>query len=261
MSEKLVEQSLQLNVKALIRDANKSDSLYEKKELLESAHTYAESLEDKKLFEETSKLLEGINSELQVLSEKGMETDDLKKTVEELTADKEKLEKELAELKDEKEKVEEQVKTISEMYESKQYEASEDELLKNRRLSKEVCGLKLRVRNQERELVSMKKRNKSLKEKCVRLEASANSKVEADKYVLLEQENQKLANRNSNLSKSVQSMRESSLRNNRPQRSVDRFDRMRDSIKENRLPKKEEVKIVESTSINEDDIMEKMLGN
>jgi hypothetical protein len=266
MSENLLEATLQMNVKSMIKDSNKTENLYEKKEILESAHSYAKELTDKSLVEEINKIISETDEQLKVLSEKGMKTDELSESVETLTTEKKKLEEEITALKEESEKLEKKLKVISTMYEEKQYKAGEDEFLKNRRMAKEVCGLKLKARRQENEILSLKAKNRTLTEKARKFEATTNTKVEAEDYLALQEEVNSLRLENHKLTESVKTLRSNRIKETtRPSR----FESVRESLKreDRRVVRKEDNEKVESQkstftekTVDEDDLMEQMLS-
>lgn len=257
-NEKLLKETMKMNIKSLIKDSDKTQNLHEKKEILESAHSYAQSLEEEKdLREDIEKKLEEVDNEIKKLSEKGLQTDSLTESVKKLTEDKKILMKEVSTLNEEIAKLEKKYKVVSSMYEEKQYKAGEDEVKKNRRLAKEVCALKLKLRRQSNALEEEKNKSKIMKIKLERVEAIANTKVDAEVVKSLEEKVQILEQRNSKLSKSLREMRLDSI--STPQKSLQ--ERNRERTKFQRVKETLEGKKENETKINlsEDDKMEKML--
>lgn len=257
-NEKLLKETMKMNIKSLVKDSDKTQNLHEKKEILESAHSYAQSLEEEKdLREDIEKKLEEVDNEIKKLSEKGLQTDSLTESVKKLTEDKKILMKEVSTLNEEIAKLEKKYKVVSSMYEEKQYKAGEDEVKKNRRLAKEVCALKLKLRRQSNALEEEKNKSKIMKIKLERVEAIANTKVDAEVVKSLEEKVQILEQRNSKLSKSLREMRLDSI--STPRKSLQEKNRERTKfqrVKETLEEKKEnETKI----NLSEDDKMEKML--
>ena len=154
MNDEHVQQSMMLNIKSMIKDADKLNDPIERKDALVSADCFAKKLTDETLHTEICKKIEDADNEIKELSAQGMQTDDLTDKVKALEDEATKTNDELETLKKEKEEIEEKLKTITEMYENEQYKASESELEKtieleenNHRLSRELCSLKAKNRN------------------------------------------------------------------------------------------------------------------
>ena len=254
-NEKLLKETMKMNIKSLIKDSDKTENLHEKKEILQSAHSYAQNLEEKDLNEEIEKKLEEVNNEIKVLSEKGLQTDSLNESIKKLTEDKKILMKEVTTLNEEIAVLEKKYKVVASMYEEKQYKAGEDEVKKNRRLAKEVCALKLKLRRQSNTLEEEKQKSKIMKIKMDRMEAIANTKVEAEVVNNLKEKIKYLEHQNSSLHSCLRNMREKKL-NEKP---VSKFDKTLRNIKEKRIKENSQINSSEKKDLNEDEKMEKML--
>lgn len=256
----LLEASLKMNIKSIIKDADKVENLYEKKDLLVSAHDYAEKLTDKTLLNETSDKIAKVDEELKTLTEKGLKTDELEENVKNLEKENLIIAKDSAKLEEEKNSIKEKYEILSKMYEEKQFKASKIELERNHNLSKEVCSLKLKARKQENTILSLKKENRLLKEKMDKLSAMSNGKVDAEIVKDLNEQIEELTNKNVRLSESLKSLRKEKLESvNR----TSRFSRFEEA--KNRLPKRDSIMksstIVENKEFDDEDAkMEKMLS-
>ena len=173
MSDKLSERALELNIKGMVKDADSKTNLLEKKETLLSALPYAEDLTDKALAETITKKINEVEEGIHALAEKGKDVDGLNTSITSLKETKETLEKEIASIKEEKTKVEENYNQLISLFETKQYRASQTELLTNKKLVALVESLK-------RENKRLDKRMKKAKEQALYFEALSNTKVEAD---------------------------------------------------------------------------------
>ena len=256
----LLEASLKMNIKSIIKDADKVENLYEKKDLLVSAHDYAEKLTDKTLLNETSDKIAKVDEELKTLTEKGLKTDKLEENVKNLEKENLIIAKDSAKLEEEKNSIKEKYEILSKMYEEKQFKASKIELERNHNLSKEVCSLKLKARKQENTILSLKRENRLLKEKMDKLSAMSNGKVDAEIVKDLNEQIEELTNKNVRLSESLKSLRKEKLESvNR----TSRFSRFEEA--KNRLPKRDSIMksstIVENKEFDDEDAkMEKMLS-
>lgn len=206
----IAEASLKMNLRSMLKEADNTSDLYAKKEILESAHLYAKSLPTQDLANEIAEKISTNEAEIKTLSEKGLKTNELEESIKLFDEKVKTLEEENVSLKEENAKLEKQLKAISTLYESKQYEASETELLKNKRLAKEVCSLKIKARKLENSIKTLTLKNKMISEKLIKSEAIANSKVDVADYVLMkdklsisESHNVELVNRVKSLRKDV----------------------------------------------------------
>lgn len=255
----LLETTLGMNIKSIIKDADKTENLYEKKDLLESAHCYAEKLTDKTLLNETSEKIAKVNEEIKVLTEKGLKADELAKNVETLEEEKKTISEGSVKLEEEKKVLQEKYDTLVKMYEEKQFKASEVELERNHNLSKEVCSLKLKARRQENSMKVLEKENKLLKEKIATLKATSNTMVNAEIVKDLQEQIEELTNKNVRLSESVKAFRKAKLEESRVSRPS-RFEQIRNRLPNRNIEKVVESKEVESNGLSEDEKMEKMLN-
>ena len=209
-NDELIQQSMMLNIKSMIKDAENMDSPFDKKEALVSADSFAKKLTDDTLHVEICKKIEDTDNEIKELSAKGLQTDDLANKCKALEDENKKVSDELEALKAEKADIEEKLKTVTNMYEEEQYKASEDELEKsaeleekNHRLSKELCSLKAKNRNLE----GMMKRNRRvLESKMNKLEAESNTMVDADVVVNCKKKIKKLEGENADLCKKIEDL-------------------------------------------------------
>lgn len=206
----LAEQSMILNIKSMIRDADKVTDLFEKKSCLLSADCFAKKLTEKTLHEEISKKIEDTDEEIKALSKKGLETDDLADKCKALEDEVAKVNGELETIKKEKEEVENKLKTLTDMYESEQYEASETELEKseeleerNHRLSKELCSLKAKNRNLES---LMRKNQRVLESKVKRAEAELNTAIDTETFLKCKNKCKTLEDENADLCKKIEDL-------------------------------------------------------
>ena len=220
MNDELVQESMKLNIKSMIKDADKLDNPFERKESLVSADCFAQKLTDGTLHEEISKKIEDAENEIKELSAKGLQTDDLADKCKALEDEVAKVNGELETLKKEKEEVENKLKTLTDMYDEEQYKASETELElnaeleeKNHRLSKEICSLKAKNRNLEG---LMRKNSRVFESKMKKLDAEANTLVDVetflkckDKCKALEDENKELCNKVEELENTIATMKKS----------------------------------------------------
>lgn len=209
-NDELIQQSMMLNIKSMIKDAENMDSPFDKKEALVSADSFAKKLTDDTLHVEICKKIEDTDNEIKELSAKGLQTDDLANKCKALEDENKKVSDELEALKAEKADIEEKLKTVTNMYEEEQYKASEDELEKsaeleekNHRLSKELCSLKAKNRNLE----GMMRRNRRvLESKMNKLEAESNTMVDADVVVDCKKKIKKLEGENADLCKKIEDL-------------------------------------------------------
>lgn len=259
-NNELLETTLSLNVKSMIKDANKSENLNDKKSLLEQAYSYASKLSDKTLSEEINGELANVNKEIMELSEKGMKVDEMKDSIKTLTEEKEFTKKENEILKKNYKALKEKYNTISEMYESKQFNASKAELDKNHNLSKEICSLKLKLRKQEQELRESKAKVRTYKEEIAKANADCNTKVDASVIEDMTNELKTLKEENKSLKMSLRKFRMNNLDNDVSRNS--RFESVKRNVIENRKPTMEKPfnRHVETKSMSEDDKMEMMLN-
>ena len=209
-NDELIQQSMMLNIKSMIKDAECMDSPFDKKDALVSADSFAKKLTDDTLHVEICKKIEDTENEIKELSAKGLQTDDLADKCKALEDENKKVSDELEALKAEKADIEEKLKTVTNMYEEEQYKASEDELEKtaeleekNHRLSKELCSLKAKNRNLE----GMMRRNRRvLESKMNKLEAETNTMVDADVVLDCKKKIKKLEDENTDLCKKIEDL-------------------------------------------------------
>lgn len=192
MNDELLQTSMVLNIKSMLKDAEKLGNPFEKKEALVSADSFAKKLTDETLHNEISKKIEDAENEIKTLSTKGMQTDDLEEKVKKLEDENKNLSEELATVKAEKGSIEEKLNTITKMYEDKQFEASETEVEKveeleekNHNLSKELCSLKAKKRNFE---MMMNRKVKITESKLRRANAELNTMADAETVIAQEKE-------------------------------------------------------------------------
>ena len=206
----LAEQSMILNIKSMIKDADKLEDPIERKESLVSAHGFAKKLTDSSLYEEISKKIEDAENEIKELSVKGLQTDDLADKVKALEDELAQVKGECETLKSEKAEVEDKLKTLTDMYDEEQYKASETELElnaeleeKNHRLSKEICSLKAKNRNLEG---MMRKNSRVLESKMKKLDAEANTLVDVETFLKCKNKCKTLEDENADLSAKVEEL-------------------------------------------------------
>ena len=206
----LAEQSMILNIKSMIKDADKLEDPIERKESLVSAHGFAKKLTDSSLYEEISKKIEDAENEIKELSVKGVQTDDLTDKVKALEDELAQVKGECETLKSEKAEVEDKLKTLTDMYDEEQYKASETELElnaeleeKNHRLSKEICSLKAKNRNLEG---MMRKNSRVLESKMKKLDAEANTLVDVETFLKCKNKCKTLEDENADLSAKVEEL-------------------------------------------------------
>ena len=259
----LLETTMKMNIRSMLREAEKMENLSEKKEILSSAHSYASQIADNKLTEEIGNEIKKVDEQIQTLAEKGKKSDELTQSVATLTEEKTNLEKEVASLKEEKAKVEAQLKTITTMYETKQYKTGENDLQKMRRMSKEICTLKMKNKMYEKTIENLKRNKKIMERKALVSEARANTKADASMVEELQTKNSILENKNKELMSRLHETRISSFRSSERKPDRSRFLTVRKQIEEQRKQKPEPQKtITESKEIlDEDDKMEKMLNH
>lgn len=209
-NDELIQQSMMLNIKSMIKDAENMDSPFDKKEALVSADSFAKKLTDDTLHVEICKKIEDTDNEIKELSAKGLQTDDLADKCKALEDENKKVSDELEALKAEKADIEEKLKTVTNMYEEEQFKCSQTELdkteeleEKNHRLSKELCSLKAKNRNLE----GMMRRNRRvLESKMNKLEAESNTMVDADVVVDCKKKIKKLEGENADLCKKIEDL-------------------------------------------------------
>ena len=209
-NDELIQQSMMLNIKSMIKDAENMDSPFDKKEALVSADSFAKKLTDDTLHVEICKKIEDTDNEIKELSAKGLQTDDLANKCKALEDENKKVSDELEALKAEKSDIEEKLKTVTNTYEEEQFKCSQSELdkteeleEKNHRLSKELCSLKAKNRNLE----GMMKRNRRvLESKMNKLEAESNTMVDADVVVDCKKKIKKLEGENADLCKKIEDL-------------------------------------------------------
>lgn len=205
MSDKLSEKSLELNIKSMVKDADAVSILSEKKQILETALSYAKELSDSSLAESIVNKIDGINQEVHSLAEKAKEVEPLQESVKSITEAKELIEKELNSIKEEKKILEENYNNIVTLYESKQFEASQNELAINKKLKEEVSTL-------TESISTLKEKAKKLLKEKEYFEALSNTLVEADKYVEAQEMIESLKEENELLKEKVRELRVKSVK-------------------------------------------------
>ena len=209
-NDELIQQSMMLNIKSMVKDAENMDSPFDKKDALAMADSFAKKLTDDTLHVEICKKIEDTDNEIKELSAKGLQTDDLANKCKALEDENKKVSDELEALKVEKADIEEKLKTVTNMYEEEQFKCSQSELdkteeleEKNHRLSKELCSLKAKNRNLE----GMMRRNRRvLESKMNKLEAETNTMVDADVVVDCKKKIKKLEGENADLCKKIEDL-------------------------------------------------------
>jgi len=171
---KVAESLLLLNIKRMIKDAEKTENLSEKKAILESALTYSNELTDKSLFDNVSTLIGVVDKDIHLLAEKGKSVDSLTESMKTLQEEKDKVTIELETTKKAFDELQESYKVLVEMYENKQYESGSKELEVNKQLNDVV--------------VSLRETIKKLETEKDYFEAMSNTKVDADYVVALREE-------------------------------------------------------------------------
>ena len=206
----LAEQSMILNIKSMLKDADKLENPFERKESLVSADSFAIKLTEKTLHEEISKKIKDAENEIKELSTKGMQTDDLTDKCKALEDEVAKTNGELETIKAEKAEIEEKLKTVTTMYEEAQYNASKAELdknaeltEKNHNLSKELCSLKAKNRNLES---LMRKNQRVLESKVKRAEAELNTAIDVDTFLKCKDKCKTLEDENADLCKKIEDL-------------------------------------------------------
>ena len=206
----LAEQSMILNIKSMLKDADKLENPFERKESLISADSFAIKLTEKTLHEEISKKIEDAENEIKELSTKGMQTDDLADKCKVLEDEVAKTNGELETIKAEKAEIEEKLKTVTTMYEEAQYNASKAELdknaeltEKNHNLSKELCSLKAKNRNLES---LMRKNQRVLESKVKRAEAELNTAIDTETFLKCKDKCKTLEDENADLCKKIEDL-------------------------------------------------------
>jgi hypothetical protein len=214
METKLLEKVLEANIRALIKDADKTDSLEEKKNILTNALENSIELSDKTLKESiTSKLAETEKAILD-LAEKGKKVGALEESVTTLSTEKDTLSKDIETLKKEKEDLETKYKTLTEMYESKQYASALEEIedvkeLKkiNKELTKSNLSLKKEINKKEAEKKVLQSRSNLIERKASIKEALANTKVDVEIVTSLKEDNELLTQEVLDLKDTVRRLR------------------------------------------------------
>lgn len=182
-NDELIQQSMILNIKSMIKDADKMDSPFDKKEALASADEFAKKLDDDSIHVEICKKIETVDAEIKELSDKGLQTDDLAKKVKALEDENTEIKAQLDSANEEKTKLENKLKTLTDMYDEEQYKASETELEKTAELEEKNRILIKRMTTLKARNMMMEKNSRVLESKLKRAEADANTKVEAEDLV------------------------------------------------------------------------------
>lgn len=245
MSDKLSEKSLELNIKSMVKDADAVSILSEKKQILETALSYAKELSDGSLAESIESKIDLINTEVHTLAEKAKEIEPLQESVKSITEAKELVEKELEALKEEKKILEENYNNIVTLYESKQFEASQTELATNKKLKEEVSTLTESVSELK------EKAKKLLKEKEY-FEALSNTMIEADKYVQSQETIKQLKEENESLKEKVRELRVKTMKEKTIQ--------VQPKVELRKEPKEQKVQESSKASYDEDTLIERLIS-
>lgn len=260
MPDKISEKALELNIKSLIREAEGKTNLVEKKQTLESLLEFSKELSTTTQTDEIMKKITETDNTIHALAEKGSTVDSLNENIVGLTESKSLLEKEIEDLKEAKSKLEENYNAIVELYESKQYESSQEEILINKKLNSIIDTLKEKQ-------ISLSTINTKLKERVKFYEAQANSKVDAELVVTLNEkikelsaENEELSSKVAVLNEMIRNSRRVPRREEREVRTPSRIERRVEAIQNKRTSNflNEEVEIYYNTLIEDDDSMESL---
>jgi len=261
MNEKLNEKALELNIKSLIRDAEKVENLFEKKKQLEVAKEYAMNLTEATLANQISEMITTIDNSISELAEKGKDVHSLNETIENLNKEKQSLTEDIETLKKEKDKIQENYEALIKLYEDKQYESSENEMKINKMLNLKIKTLKGLLEKKNKEILKEK-------EKKSYFEALANSKVDTNEFIKLKNtvkalqeklnesnsKNVSLRKQNSELLETIQELRKKNIKEKRFNRVEPRFKTLAEKTQYNRLIKEDE-------SIDDDYDIETILKN
>lgn len=261
MSDILNEKALELNIKSLLRDAEKEENLFEKRKQLEVAKEYAMNLTESTLVAQIEKSMTETDNSITDLAEKGKDVGSLNETISTLKAESATLNESLNVLKEEKKTLQENYDAIIKLYEDKQFEASQGELLNNKKLNVLIKSLK-------EELTVAKKQLAKVTERKNYFEALSNSKVETDDYIELKEsikdlsnKNKALKEQNANLLQDVRNLRRNSIF----ERTIERKERPRmfktveETNQYNEIMKEELTEKVEEPRVEKDSIVENIL--
>lgn len=259
MSDKIHEKALELNIKSLIKDAEKESNLFERKKQLIDAREYAVSLPEATLVEQIDKSIADTDNSISELAEKGKDVGVLTENIKTLTEQKQVLETEVSTLKSDMTKLQENYDAIIKLYEDKQFEASNTELSANKKLNELVESL-------QKDLTATKNLLKEASEKRDYFEAMSNSKVEADDYVALKEKVKELSIENSTLKEKNVSLLENlrSLRRNIiSERSIEkpkRFETKEEQDQYDEIIKEDLKETVEVKEVRKDNLVDKILS-
>lgn len=170
MNDKIVEKSLILNIKGMVKDAMQEEDLNSRLGKLDEALSYTVDLSDNKIKEEITVKMEETKSAINDLAEKGKSVDSLEES---LAKKDEELSKIKEELEDIKIKYEESVK----VFEASQ--GKEKEVMEALDVSVNILKEEITKLEQEKE----------------EIQAVANTMVEADEFMKLKRKNEMLERR------------------------------------------------------------------
>ncbi len=259
MSDKLNEKALELNIKSLVRDAEKIDNLFERKKQLEVAKEYAMNLTESTLVAQIDKLMTEADNSITELAEKGKDVGTLNESINILTEEKKTLTEKMDALIEEKKTLQENYDAIIKLYEDKQYEASQSELLTNKKLNTIIESLK-------EELLSITAQLKEASEKRDYFEALSNSKVDADEFIALKESVKELTEKNASLKEKNSALLEDVRilrRNTISERRVDRprFKTQEETEQYNEIIEEELHEKAKEKSTDKDNLVENILRN
>lgn len=187
MENKLLEKVLETNIRAMIKDADKTENLEERKTILLNALENATSLTESTIKNDVSSKLAETEKAILELAEKGKKVDSLEESVNTLSQEKESMSKDIEQVKAEKKDIEDKYNTLTELYEKKQYKASEGEIQAKTKLQEEkdvlignIASLKKTVASLNTEIKTLKAKNSLIEKKASIKEAIANTKVDAE---------------------------------------------------------------------------------
>jgi len=263
MSDKLNEKALELNIKSLIRDAERMENLFERKQQLEVAKEYAQNLPESTLISQIEKSITEADNSISELAEKGKSVESLTETIKTLSEEATTIKESISALQEEKTKLQENYDAIIKLYEDKQYEASQTELLSNKKLSTLIESLKEEIFNMKKELVETT-------EKRDYFEALSNSKIDADEFIQLKEsvknltvENKSLKEKNVDLLEDVRSLRRNVISERtveRKERPVRRFETRDEEVQYNDIMKEELQETVTAPKKDSDNVVSKILS-
>jgi hypothetical protein len=264
METKLLEKILASNINALIKDADKTESLEEKKLILTNALTEATDLSDASIKDKIVMKLAEADKAILDLAEKGKKVDSLEESVSTLSTAKTTLEGDIDKIKKDKEDIEARLSTITEMYEKKQYKSSLEETQEYASIKKELASTKKMLHEAKSQLTIAQSRSKLIERKALIKEAISNTKVDADLVVSLKEDIDMLTQEVLKLRETNKKLRGARIAEKKevtPLRKPSRLEallqeRRNKMVERKNVDKKEEVKEVD-TDVSVDNIIEK----